>query len=165
MQSGEQRHDGSRSHGIAEELEKVGDLRLERETDRYFEHVEEEEEEEEENEKTKTKSGEGMQPAAASGGAVGVEVQRSLGGVPMEQAGSSTKRKAEMGNDKQAEKKTKAQEVERGVKRSIDEWEDFAKKLKIKARQSGGEQKAGRWHGHRLRRRCQGDWSSIVRRA
>ena len=67
---------------IAEELEKVGDVRLERETERLFEYLEEEEN------KKKAKASEdqreSMPSASSSGPAAAQEnVPRSRGGVPM----------------------------------------------------------------------------------
>ncbi len=62
---------------VAEELEKVGDERLEREKESLIQHLEEEE-----NEKRKAKNGESEQkekPAASSSGEAGTEAQRSRG--------------------------------------------------------------------------------------
>ena len=68
---------------LAEELEKVGDERLVRETERLFEYLEEEE-----NKKKYTRAsgdnGQSRPSASSSGPAVGQEaVPRSRGGVPM----------------------------------------------------------------------------------
>ncbi len=44
-------------------------------------------------------------------------------------------------NEEQTEKKSEAEEEEREVKRSIEKWEEFAKKLKTKAKQRAEESK------------------------
>ena len=122
---------------IMEELEKIGDQRVEREQERLFEYLEEEE-----NKRKRSKkegpSQQGSQPSSSSG-AAGAEVPRSSGGVPLDQA--PTKRKAEGENHEQIEKKSKGEEDERGIKSSIDEWEDFAKRLESNAETRAGESK------------------------
>ncbi len=54
---------------------------------------------------------------------------------------SFTKRRAEEENKEQSEKTIKAEDEERGVKRSIAEWEALAKKTKTTAEQRAEESK------------------------
>ena len=74
---------------IAEELEKVGDVRLERENERLFEYLEEEEKKKagastKEKENTEKKTGVSVPSASSSGPATAQQnVPRSRGGVPM----------------------------------------------------------------------------------
>jgi hypothetical protein len=74
---------------IAEELEKVGDVRLERENERLFEHLEEEEKKKagastKEKENKEKKTGVSVPSASSSGPATAQQnVPRSRGGVPM----------------------------------------------------------------------------------
>ncbi len=65
-------------------------------------------------------------------------VQGSRGGVPQE---PSNKRKASEGQQEHPEKKNKNQQEERGSKRSVDDWEMFAKKLRTDAEQREDEDK------------------------
>ena len=137
---------------LAEELEKVGDERIARETERLFEHLEEEE-----NKKKRAKvgeeSGESKPSTSSSGPATAREiVSRSRGGVPMAtDAGDvvpeTVKRKAEdgereVGEETKDKKNKTGKEEERGAKRSVDEWEEFAKRLKTNAEER--EQKGAR---------------------
>ncbi len=83
---------------FAEKLEKVGDERVEREKRKFCSSIWKKR-------KKKAKSGKSERKenqVASSSGEAGVEAQRSIGGVPVEQAtmtrssrGSTTKRKAE----------------------------------------------------------------------
>ena len=119
-------------------MEKVGDERLVRETERLFEHLEEEE-----NKKKRAKvgeeSGESKPSTSSSGPATAQEiVSRSRGGVPMAKDSGdvvpeTVKRKAEDGEREVAEeakeKKNKTgKEEERRAKRSVEDWEEFARK-------------------------------------
>ncbi len=71
---------------MAEELEKVGDEKLVRETERLLDYLEEEE-----NKKKKARASEGSgdgkpsacKPSASSSGPAAAEVPRSRGGAPM----------------------------------------------------------------------------------
>ncbi len=125
---------------IAAELEKVGDARLGRETKRLFEFLEEEE-------KRKTgasedkKTGVSEHGASSSGPAPAQErVPRSRGAVPMatesEIHGEAHKRKAgDVAEEDMKDKKNKTgKEEERGAKRSVNEWEEYAKRFKDQCR-------------------------------
>ena len=87
----------------AEELEKTGDERFVRETERLFEHLEEEEENKKRKTKVSEESGESKPSASSSGPAAAKEtVPRSRGGVPMatdsgDSVQETVKRKAEDG--------------------------------------------------------------------
>ena len=111
-------------------MEKVGDERLARETERLFEYLEEEE-----NKKKRTKvseeSGESKPSASSSGPAAAQEtVPRRRGGVPMatdsgDSMRETVKRKAEddeqgAGEDLKDKKNKTGDEEVRGAKRSVD---------------------------------------------
>ncbi len=66
---------------IIGELEKGGDERVERETERLFEYLEEEENKKK-NAKTEETTSRSNQAATSSSGGGGAEIQRSRGGVP-----------------------------------------------------------------------------------
>ncbi len=91
-------------------------MRLEREEERLLEYLEEEER------RKNARHGEaeqGERPAASSsGGADEADIQGSCGGSPV---------------------KSKAKEEERGVRRSMDECEEFLKKLKTRVEQRAEE--------------------------
>ena len=121
---------------LAEELGEIGDERLVREKERLFEHLEEEE-----NKKKRTKmseeSGESKPSASSSGPAPAEEtVPRSRGGVPMatdsgDSVQETVKRKAEdgereVGEELKDKKNRTGKEEERGAKRSVDDWAEFA---------------------------------------
>ena len=110
---------------LAEELEKTGDERLVRETERLFEYLEEEE-----NKKERTKvseeSGESKPSASSSGPAAAKEtVPRSRGGDPMatdsgDSVQETVKRKAEdgereVGEELKDKKNKTGKEEQRGV--------------------------------------------------
>ena len=134
---------------IAEELEKVGDVRLERENERLFEYLEEEEKKKagasaKEKEDKEKKTGVSAPSASSSGQATAQENgPRSRGGVPMATDSGVgvheiVKRKAgdvgqEVGEDMKDKKNKTGEEEERGAKRSVNEWEEFAKRLKTNA--------------------------------
>ncbi len=78
----------------------------------------------------------------------------------------TVKRKAEDGEREVGEeikdKKSKTgKEEERGAKRSVDDWEEFAKRLKTNAEESRGEQESRRRYGHQSVLCCKRDRSSV----
>ncbi len=76
-------HSEDRRKRLIEELEKVGDERLDRETGRLFEYMDEEEENKKKKAKTAERSGESEASASSRGPAAREgEVPRSRGGVP-----------------------------------------------------------------------------------
>jgi hypothetical protein len=155
---------------LAEKLEKVGDERLVRETERMFEYLEEDENKKKKENMSDDK-GESMPSASSSGPALAQgAVPRSRGRVPMatdsgDSAQETVKRKAEDVEQEAGmkDKKNKTgKEEERGAKRSVvDDWEDFAKRLKTNAEESRGKQESRRRYGHQSVPCCKRDWSSI----
>ena len=132
-------------------MEKIGDERLVREKERLLEYLEEEE-----NKKKEARAIEGdgdSKPSAASSGPAPAEEQvpRSRGGVPMATDSGDSRQEAakrKVGDSEQGEseesrdKKNKTgNEEERGAKRSIDEWEELAKRLKSSAEARAEESK------------------------
>jgi hypothetical protein len=105
------------------ELERAGDERTEKETERFFEYLEEEK-----NKMTKANAeeatGKSSQAAASSSGGGGEEVQRGRGGVSLE---PTNKRMASEDQREQPEKKSKNEQEERGLKRRAVEWEMVTK--------------------------------------
>jgi hypothetical protein len=135
---------------LAEELEKIGDERLVRETERLFEYLEEDSKKK--RARASEDNGKSRPSASSSGPAVAREaVPRSKGVVPMamdsgDSVQETVKRKAEDGErevgDELKDKKNKTRrEEERGAKRSVDEWEDLAKRLKTGAEAKAEESK------------------------
>ncbi len=119
---------------ILEELTKLGDDRITRENQRWFEYLTEEENTrqkrpDEEDNAPDTGIGE-QRAASASGAAASPEIARSIGGAPAETETRTPKRKAEEETERQIEMRTE-EAAARGVKISIgesmDDWEDYAK--------------------------------------
>ncbi len=92
---------------------------------------------EETNRGSKTNRG-SSQAAASSSGGGGAEVQRSVGEVPLE---PTNKWKASEDQQEQPENKNKIEQKERGLKRSTDDWEEFAKKLRTDTERRAEENK------------------------
>jgi hypothetical protein len=124
-------------------MEKAGDGRIDRETVRFFEHLEEEEQKRKKA-KTEETTSRSNQAAASSSGGGGAEVQRSRGGVPVE---ITNKRKADEDQQEQPEKKNRSEQGEREAKRSIDEWEKYAEELKAGAERRAEENKRSKVWG------------------
>ena len=130
-------HTEERRKRIMGELEKAGDERIERATERFFVHLEEEDNRRKKA-KTEEMTGRSNQAAASSSGGGGAEVQRSRGGVPLE---ITNKRRADEDQQEQPEKKGKNEKEERETKRSTDEWETYAKDLKARAERRAEDNK------------------------
>ena len=132
-------------------MEKVDDERLVRETERLFEHLEEEDSKDKKA-KVSESSGDGKAVASSSGPAPSRgEAPRSSGGVPMaadsgDGVAETVKRKIGdsepgEGEDSKDKKNITGKEEEKGAKRSMDEWEEFAKKMKTGAEARAEESK------------------------
>ncbi len=78
------------------------------------------------------------QAAAASGVIMGSEIARSRGGVPIEVDARGVQRKAEE-EGKREGKKSEDESEERGLKRSLDGWDEYAKRLGSRLEQKVAE--------------------------
>ncbi len=84
-------------------------------------------------------AGTGSSQATSSSGVVaGPDIARSRGGVPIVVATRAVKTKAEEDAEKE-EKRSEEEVIERGVKRSFDDREGYAKMLRSKSEQKATE--------------------------
>ena len=132
---------------IQKELEAAGDERLERENARAFTYFGDKVEEEENRGKRARPDGarDAGTPATSSSSSQmqAGDVPRSRGGVPIppdpptcaSNPESAKRRLTEEAQGEANEKKTETQEEERGAKRSTDEWEELAKRIRSSAQQ------------------------------
>ncbi len=137
MQSREPRDDGEEPFGgLHKQTHKERDERLERETERLFERLEEEENKQKKARASES-SGESKASASSSGPATPErEVPRSRGGVPMSaDSGDSVPETAKRNigdsgqgeSEESKEKKNKTgKEEEKGIKISVDDWDEYA---------------------------------------
>ncbi len=84
-------------------------------------------------------AGTGTSQAASSSGVItGPEIARSRGGAPIEAEKRAVKRNAEEEAERD-EVKVEHESRERGVKRGLGDWEDYAKILRCKSEQKATE--------------------------
>ncbi len=107
-------------------MAKTGDERVKRETERFYEYLEEEENKRKKAKTEETIGGSNQVAASLSGGG-GAEVQGSRGGVPLE---IMNKGKVDEDQQEQTEKKSRSKQEKRGMRRSRDVGEKYTKDLR-----------------------------------